>query len=164
MSSISSLLNKKTPLPPINNFLSNFPLINISNIEKKENNEEISEINNKSLPYSLTDDLSIFNVIIKYYGNGFHGKIPWSFWQTYKRVTGSRRSNSSLYHHWNGAMRKKYESFIISGRLYECISWLEASILTENHNINEEIPHTGTPLLHNLSQPSVPLNIKTDIS
>ena len=60
----------------------------------------------RSAPYTLRDDLMIFKVVATYYGFGFHGKIPWSFWQTYKRVTGSNRSNSSLYHHWNGAMKK----------------------------------------------------------
>ncbi|KAK8881673.1 hypothetical protein M9Y10_004433 [Tritrichomonas musculus] len=114
----------------------------------------------RSAPYTLKDDLMIFKVVASFYGFGFHGKIPWSFWQTYKRVTGSNRSNSSLYHHWNGAMKKKYEAFIDNGRLSDCILWLETAVMAEQTSPSaESIPfqHTGTPLFHNKSQPSIPL-------
>jgi len=160
MSSISNLLNKKVPLPSIQSLVSDMPQIdlNLSNPDAQNQSENNGQDFAKSSPYTLVDDLSIFSVIVKYYGDGFHGKIPWSFWQTYKRVSGSNRSNSSLYHHWNGAMRKKYESFITTGRLMDCISWLEAAVNAErNQNRGTDIPHSGTPLLHNRSEPSVPL-------
>lgn len=113
----------------------------------------------RSSPYTLMDDLSIFRVVSYYYGPGFRGKIPWSFWQTYKRATGSVRSTSSLYHHWNGAMKKKYDCFISSGRLLDCIHWLEVAVMTDqsHHICQSEMPHTGLPLCHSMSGPSVSL-------
>lgn len=142
------------------------------------NEEELAEISSttcnsasssdsgRSAPYTLHDDLSIFKVVAAYYGFGFHGKIPWSFWQTYKRATGSARSNSSLYHHWNGAMKKKYDAFISNGRLSDCILWLETAVMAEQSSsacLNtqlsdiQQMPHAGTPLFHNRSEPPVSL-------
>ncbi|OHT12684.1 hypothetical protein TRFO_17389 [Tritrichomonas foetus] len=53
------------------------------------------EDSGRSAPYTLSDDLTIFKVVASYYGFGFHGKIPWSFWQTYKRVTWQSRRRPS---------------------------------------------------------------------
>ena len=171
------MLNKKVQLPPISQFFEgasqSSPLIRL-NISDSENDNETDSMSNmsdsnessgesaKSAPYSLSDDLSIFQVVASYYGYGFHGKIPWSFWQTYKRVTGSSRSNSSLYHHWNGAMKKKYEIFIKTGRLSQVIVWLQNAINSESqHNQNQANAQqheiTGAPLFHNKSQPPIPL-------
>jgi hypothetical protein len=108
----------------------------------------------RSSPYTLNEDVSIFKVVAAYYGVTFRGKIPWSFWQTYKRVTHSMRSNSSLYHHWNGAMKKKYECFLASGRIGECIAWLETAAMAEPRPA--PVP-TGAPLCHVRSEPPVPL-------
>ncbi|KAK8886390.1 hypothetical protein M9Y10_041853 [Tritrichomonas musculus] len=133
-------------------------------------NSASSTDSGRSAPYTLHDDLSIFKVVAAYYGFGFHGKIPWSFWQTYKRATGSTRSNSSLYHHWNGAMKKKYDAFISNGRLNDCILWLETAVMAEqssnaclspqminNGNNIQPVQHAGTPLFHNRSEPPVSL-------
>ena len=107
----------------------------------------------RSNPYTLMDDLSIFRVVAWYYGLSFRGKIPWSFWQTYKRATGSTRSNSSLYHHWNGSMRKKYGALIAAGRLEQCISWVEQTISSGKKLRNNPFKMTGMPLTHNWSAP-----------
>jgi hypothetical protein len=113
----------------------------------------------RSAPYTLVDDLSILKVVAAYYGFGFQGKIPWSFWQTYKRVTHSTRSNSSLYHHWNGAMRKKYEQFLTTGRMSECILWLETAAMADHAPPTPAGPPAGTPLCHVRSEPPVRLGL-----
>ncbi|EAY16365.1 hypothetical protein TVAG_359740 [Trichomonas vaginalis G3] len=162
MASIEELLNRKVPFAtyPKEEPRELPPPIPTPKQDTSVTFDDQSNTNTKSAPYTLSDDLSIFNVIVKYYGDGFHGKIPWSFWQTYKRVSGSTRSNSSLYHHWNGSMKKKYESFITTGRLSECIAWLETAIQAERAPmppIGDMLPHTGMPLMHMRSQPAVPL-------
>lgn len=160
MTTIEELLNRKVPLPPYPKEPVQQPVVSQPKPEPAVSFEDPTSIYAKSAPYTLLDDLSIFNVIMKYYGDGFHGKIPWSFWQTYKRVSGSTRSNSSLYHHWNGSMRKKYESFITTGRLSDCIAWLETAIQAERSPIpsmQDMLPHAGMPLMHMKSQPAVPL-------
>lgn len=145
----------------------------ISEFGKTTCNSASSSDSGRSAPYTLHDDLSIFKVVAAYYGFGFHGKIPWSFWQTYKRATGSTRSNSSLYHHWNGAMKKKYDAFISNGRLSDCILWLETAVMAEQSSnvcLNSQLSnagsihgspdiqqHTGTPLFHNRSEPPISL-------
>jgi hypothetical protein len=43
-------------------------------------------------------------------------------------MSGSPRSTSSLYHHWNGSIWKKYKSFVTTGKLSECIQWIESGI------------------------------------
>ncbi|KAH0803098.1 uncharacterized protein GO595_004191 [Histomonas meleagridis] len=153
-----------TQLPPLES--TSFPVNNCQPtmnpiVEENEEPEEPEDSGdpNRSAPYTLRDDLLIFKVVATYYGFGFHGKIPWSFWQTYKRVANSNRSNSSLYHHWNGAMKKKYDAFISNGRLGDCIMWLEAVISSEGvKNTQQPYQPTGQPLFHNRSQPSVPLS------
>lgn len=91
-------------------------------------NQESSPTFGKTPQYTLADDLLILKTINSYYGTAFHGRVPWSFWQTFKKVTGNKRSSSSLYHHWNGAMKRKYGSFLTQGRINECISWIETAI------------------------------------
>lgn len=158
----------------MNNPNNNFPMNNningqcyTSSISPRPEEPTLEDQNSdsgRSAPYTLRDDLMIFKVVATYYGFGFHGKIPWSFWQTFKRVTGSNRSNSSLYHHWNGAMKKKYEAFIDNGRLSDCILWLETAVMAEQTSPAQEqapIQHSGTPLFHNKSQPAMPLAVPT---
>lgn len=190
---LHALLNKKVQLPPIAGLTNAMPAVHflipqeaaapppeqeiqmqmptemphplIEGGISQGTGEDINGLDmSRSAPYTLLDDLSIFKVVATYYGIGFHGKIPWSFWQTYKRVTGSTRSNSSLYHHWNGAMKKKYEAFISKGRLSECIMWLETAVNAEQTSSmmppppqQPSVPHAGVPLCHNRSQPSMPL-------
>jgi hypothetical protein len=117
---------------------------------------EDSELN-RSNPYTMADDFSILKVVGSYFGTTFHGKIPWSFWQTYKKVTGSTRSTSSLYHHWNGAIKKKYDAFLSTGRLSDCILWLETAVMTQDTPQLFTMP-AGTPLKHYGSEPPVPLD------
>jgi hypothetical protein len=105
----------------------------------------------------MTDDFSILKVVGAYFGTTFRGKIPWSFWQTYKRVTGSTRSTSSLYHHWNGAIKKKYDAFLSTGRLSDCILWLETAVMTEERPQPFTVP-AGAPLRHYRSEPPIALN------
>jgi hypothetical protein len=122
-----------------------------------QGDSSVAPDSSRSAPYTVHDDLSILKVIALYYGVTFHGKIPWSFWQTYKRVTHSTRSNSSLYHHWNGAMRKRYEPFLASGRMSECIAWLETAATAERLPAPAVPMPTGLPLCHVRSTPPVPL-------
>lgn len=163
MATIAELLNnKKVTLPPLQGVKTDMPSIIVAPPPETPapSFEDPTPDLSKSAPYTLVDDLSIFNVIMKYYGDGFHGKIPWSFWQTYKRVSGSTRSNSSLYHHWNGAMKKKYESFIATGRLSECVAWLETAIAADSTPPqfgHDPLQHAGAPLIPIRSQPPVPL-------
>jgi hypothetical protein len=105
--------------------------------------------------YTTADDLVILKVVGAYYGTTFCGKIPWSFWSTFKRVTGSKRSTSSLYHHWNCAIKKKYEMFLSVGRISDCIFWLET--VGEDRAPGAFVP-TGAPLRHYRSEPPVPLD------
>jgi hypothetical protein len=84
--------------------------------------------NNRAVPYSLEDDLAILRAVCACYGCEFCGNIPWSFWETFKRVTGSSRSISSLYHHWKGPMQNKYVRFLESRKFYECMRWIEATL------------------------------------
>jgi hypothetical protein len=110
----------------------------------------------RSGPYTLADDLSILKVVGAYFGTENPGKIPWSFWQTYKRVTGSTRSNSSLYHHWNGSIKRKYDTFLSTGRLNDCLLWLETAVMSGDTS-GAPPPPTGAPLRHHRSEPPVPL-------
>jgi hypothetical protein len=148
----------RVPLPPISSLLGTLPPtpvclpteISIASPPAPDDTDPA-----RSLPYTVADDVSILRFVAAYYGAYFCGKIPWSFWHTYKRTTGSTRSTSSLYHHWNGAMRKKYAPFITTGRLGEGVMWLEAGAGTTPEL--QSRPPTGAPLVHHQSQPPAPL-------
>ena len=107
----------------------------------------------KTPQYSLSDDLMILKAIYNYYGSSFNGRVPWSFWQTFSKVSANARSSSSLYHHWNGSMRKKYGALIAAGRLEQCISWVEQTISSGKKLRNNPFKMTGMPLTHNWSAP-----------
>lgn len=107
----------------------------------------------KTPQYSLADDLMILKAIFNYYGSTFSGRVPWSFWQTFSKVSANSRSSSSLYHHWNGSMRKKYGHLIAAGRLEQCILWVEQTISSGKKLQNNPFPMTGMPLTHNWSAP-----------
>lgn len=113
----------------------------------------------KTPQYTLADDLLILKTINSYYGTAFHGRVPWSFWQTFRKVTGNKRSPSSLYHHWNGAMKRKYGSFLNHGKINECISWIETAMESgkPSPKENSDSEFTGLPLAHNWSLPPAPL-------
>lgn len=139
--------------------------------ENKNNNLFLNEKNTittqepvqpmeKTPQYTLADDLLILKTINSYYGTAFHGRVPWSFWQTFRKVTGNKRSPSSLYHHWNGAMKRKYGSFLNHGKINECISWIETAMESgkpvQKENTDNEF--TGLPLAHNWSFPPAPID------
>lgn len=169
MTSVTGLLSRKVLLPPIQGLARDMPHVVIDSQEGSSVSPQFfadlldgnsSTDYSRSLPYTISDDLSIFKVILRYFGDGFRGKIPWSFWQTYRKMSKSNRSNSSLYHHWNGAMKKKYEAFIASGRIADCVAWLETAVASECNipsctQVSDH--HTGYPLMHSLSQPPGPV-------
>jgi hypothetical protein len=105
--------------------------------------------------------MDILKFIAAYYGMDFHGKLPWSLWQTFKRTTGSPRSTSSLYHHWNGAMKKKYGAFLEGGKLSDCIQWLERAVFAVQQNqalpSMDQFLHDGAPLARTNSLPPEPM-------
>ena len=109
----------------------------------------------KTPQYSHSDDLMILKAIFNYYGNNFNGKVPWSFWQTFRKASTNQRSSSSLYHHWNGSMKKKYGILIAAGRLEQCIAWVEQTINSGKKLRNNpfKFPTAGMPLVHNWSAP-----------
>ena len=115
------------------------------------------EESDRSTPYLLQDDLLILKAIQAFFGSSYNGKVPWSFWNAFRATTGVNRSNSSLYHHWNGAMKKKYHSFLSKGKLAECIAWLEKAVDTSSPSIGSPVMSpaepTGQPLFHNFSEP-----------
>ena len=81
--------------------------------------------NVKTVFFTPSEDLALFKTLFAYYGGKPINKVPWSFWDLYRRTTGSDRSDSSLYHHWNGSIVKKYGRLLREGRLHECIQIAE---------------------------------------
>lgn len=136
---------QKPLLPPISSFATGMPLLNVDlGVQQPPSYEEyqyppvISQQNSiplfpkiikgKPTTFSVLEDISILKAMRLYIGKNVSLKIPWSFWQLYRRYTGSQRSDSSLYHHWNGAMVKKYGNFIKDGKIDECIQWAESTL------------------------------------
>ena len=152
---------EKFVLPPISSFLQNGladQLMQIPIVEVTEHQETDEGLENSG-PYRLEDDLSIFKAIHSFYGESFCGTVPWSFWQTYRKVTGSNRSTSSLYHHWNGSIQRKYGGYLRQKRLLDCIHWIEQEIETsksppKKHTVaHDTVVPVGLPLMHNKSLP-----------
>ena len=57
-------------------------------------------------------------------------------------------------------MKKKYESFISTGRLSDCILWLETAVMAEQARLApppQIVPHAGLPLCHSMSGPQIPI-------
>jgi hypothetical protein len=162
---IADLLNSRHPIvPPISSLRGEIPPLVAGSFQPAPwtrppiaaaDDSEVSD-SGRSSPYTLADDLSILKVVGAYFGTDNPGKIPWSFWQTYKRVTGSTRSNSSLYHHWNGSVKRKYDTFLSTGRLNDCILWLETAVMTGDAPPPPP-PPAGSPLRHHRSEPPAPL-------
>jgi hypothetical protein len=71
--------------------------------------------------YTLVDNLLMLTAVGVSDRLEFSGKMPWSFWQTYKCMVGLKRSISSLNHHWNGATRRRYEVFLTRGKFSDCV-------------------------------------------
>lgn len=127
----------------------------------------------KPMNFSVLEDIAILKAMRLYLGKNVSLKVPWSFWQFYRKFTGSQRSDSSLYHHWNGAMVKKYGNFIKDGLIDECIAWAENS--SESKQVksdyeDEIFPVEPRMLIHSRSHqvmpssyfhsdPATPLNV-----
>jgi len=167
--SASSNENPKITLPPISAISSNMPLLNIDmgNNENPPNQDEevgspvtTTKDGGKTRPatFSTSEDISILRTMKMYFGNQVNRKIPWSFWQLYRRMTGSTRSDSSLYHHWNGSMMKKYGGFLREGRLDDCIYWAESTYQLESKRAPPE-QNSSRPLFHARSFQSMPVQI-----
>lgn len=120
-------MQQQTILPPIHSFAPDMPLLDLPTAQREEVSKEETA---KPTPFTLKEDLGILKCIRAYFGSNFaaDGKVPWSFWHTYRKTTGSWRSNSSLYHHWIGSICRKYKVFLENGRLDDCINFVEAEM------------------------------------
>ena len=148
----------RTPLPPIETLLNGFPTMDILATDPLSASQSENEDENSKTPqYTLADDLLILQTIKSYYGTAFRGRVPWSFWQTFRKVTGNTRSSSSLYHHWNGAMRRKYGAYLSRGQIDECLSWIEQAMASGKQLQRKVMEVSGSPLTHNWSLPPVPI-------
>ena len=118
---------QSTVLPPIRTLAPDMPVFDLPSAQTEEPPKEETT---KPTPFTLKEDLGILKCIRAYFGSSFaaDGKVPWSFWHTYRKTTGSWRSNSSLYHHWIGSICRKYKVFLENGRLDECINFVEAEM------------------------------------
>jgi len=111
----------------------------------------------KSSLFTPQEDVEILRTMRMFFGQEFNNRIPWSFWQVYRKATGSTRSDSSLYHHWNGAMKKKYGSFLSEKRLDDCIKWAETALELENARLSYDNSRpTQHPLQRTKSHQAMP--------
>ena len=93
-------------------------------------------------PFTLEDDLTILKSVKSFYGASFDGKLPQSFWKIFIKTTESKHSERSLMQHWNGSMMKKYQDYISSNKLTECIQYIQEMI-------EQEKPIQPTPSYQN---------------
>lgn len=158
----------KTALPPISTLTTGLPVLSLD-IDTKcgipvlplttQNQLNPNYLKGRPTTFSTAEDISILKAMRLYLGNKISTKIPWSFWQLYRRFTGSQRSDSSLYHHWNGAMIKKYGSFIRDGKIDECIRWAESALsndTSEQENDMSKLPQKTRQLIHTKSHQEMP--------
>jgi hypothetical protein len=106
----------------------------------------------KAITFTTAEDLTILKAMRLYLGKSVSLKVPWSFWQFYRKFSGSQRSDSSLYHHWNGAMVKKYGCFIKDGRIDDCIKWVESSLDYSKKGKSSQKKLEARSLIHTRSQ------------
>ena len=144
-------------LPPITSLIEDYPTLDLLLDARPREDSDVQDAGVKTPQYTLADDLQILNTIKGFYGTAFQGRVPWSFWQTFRKATNSNRSSSSLYHHWNGAMRRKYGAFLSQGKLDECIAWIEQALENGKLAPRKPEPPTGHPLAHNWSLPPIPI-------
>ena len=141
-------------LPPISTFMPDAEFEELICMPRPAAPVEQLDPLESSGPYRVDDDLSIFRAIRSFYGESFNGTVPWSFWQTYRRLTGSNRSTSSLYHHWNGSIRRKYGSYLREKNIEDCIKHIESEKNTNSAKM--EKPPMRIAMPHNWAGP-VPL-------
>lgn len=151
----------KRALPPITMLLRDFPTLDLflggDDSTESDVPADPPAGESKTPQYTLHDDLKILETIKSYYGSAFRGRVPWSFWQTFRKVTGNERSSSSLYHHWNGAMKRKYGAYLMHGRIDECLAWIERALATGKPIQRKAMEVTGSPMMHNWSLPPAPI-------
>ena len=139
--------SSKVNLPPISNFIEGFQLFvdiqgpNRENISNSENNEQKQKFSKTDF-FTPEEDLILFKTLLMYFGNTSIDSIPWSFWKIYRQATGSKRSDSSLYHHWNGSIQRKFGFLIKNGRLSECIRSTEALLEIKKNNDLKSLEET----------------------
>lgn len=158
---MNMIKDKKIQLPPISSLAPDMPYFAIklpNNIVENKHITVIPESNHpKSSLFTPHEDVEILKTMRMFFGQEFNNRIPWSFWQVYRRATGSTRSDSSLYHHWNGAMKKKYGSFLTEKRLEDCIKWAETALELENARLSYDNQRTNPhPLLRTKSHQAIP--------
>jgi len=152
-------------LPPITAFLNTPPQWNTITSDEAERRIMTPVEKAKPATFTLSEDITILKAIRYYIGSKPGVKIPWSFWQLYRKFSGSKRSDSSLYHHWNGSMIKKFGSILKDGTIDECIRWAEDSLLHEAANassivnsvFSEQMSAQNRLLLHTNSYSYIPI-------
>jgi hypothetical protein len=88
----------KLLLPPIDTVIDDFPIIHLdlAYIPHESSGEtELSQNCRKGqkVPqYSLEDDVQILRMIKSFYGWQFRGRVPWGFWETFRKATNTPRS------------------------------------------------------------------------
>jgi hypothetical protein len=90
--------------------------------------------------YTLEDELQLLKFVSRYHGLDFHEKLPIPFWRTFKQVSGSTRSLSSLRHHWNGPMMRKYKPMMEAGTLGWFIKQIESALSGTSETPNPRAP------------------------
>lgn len=122
----------KILLPPIHTLAPQMPILELDVIDPSDQPQlSDDEDKSRSVYFSSEEDIMILRTIMNYFGPTFTGRIPWGFWEIYKRTTGSWRSYSSLYHHWVGSLMRKYRVFLEKGMIADCVRYLEASRVIE---------------------------------
>ena len=118
-------------LPPITTISSEFPTINLVIPDFKKafdcslndddkmidsptspteaNSERDDDKKDKPVPFTHEEDTGIMQSVLNYFGPV--QKVPWSYWQIYKKAYGTWRSTSSLYHHWERILSRKFKLF-----------------------------------------------------
>jgi len=138
-------------IPSISNLLPGFKFHSFPPLVAKLEEPVDSPNLEKKTTFSKTDffspeeDITLFKTVLMYFGQTSIETIPWSFWKFYRKATGSKRSDSSLYHHWNGSVQRKYGFLIKSGRISECIRSAEAMLDFKRMNEQKRAQNTESP-------------------
>jgi hypothetical protein len=156
-------MQPRLQLPPISEFLHSLPTAHIALPPpappppppvRASIPAGLVDLSGQSVPYTPQEDLTILKFVGVYFGLNFRGPLPWSFWPTFRQSIGSVRSISSLYHHWTGSMTKKYGSYLTTGKLADCIRWLENSVPEAEFFAPPLLnPQAGYRLVHVASEP-----------
>jgi hypothetical protein len=101
----------------------------LSQIALPETTKKVDHKTQRSqiVTFSKAEDVTILYAVRRSYGVDFSGNLPWSFWDIYKKLTNSERSFSSLYHHWNRSLLRKYGALLSAARINDAISLAETA-------------------------------------